>query len=76
MAGEALQRLSNGHYYAAKHKVEHYGLLPRYSLAFFYDPQPEAVLEPLSCFKKNTQSLYQPKLAGHKGVMRNNPFKM
>ena len=70
MAGEALQILSNGQIYAAKHKVEYNGSLPRYSLAFFYDPNPEAILEPSKCFRKNGKSLYRAKVAGHKGVIR------
>ena len=70
MAGEALQRLSNGQIYAAKHKVDFTGTMPRYSLAFFYDPNPEAILEPLKCFKKNSSPLYKAKVAGHKGVIR------
>lgn len=71
MAGEALQRLSNGQIYAVKHKVEFSSSMPRYSLAFFYDPNPEAVLEPLKCFVKSNLPLYQAKVAGHKGVTRN-----
>jgi len=70
MAGESLQRLSNGQIYAVKHKVDYNGSVPRYSLAFFYDPQPEAIVEPLACFRKNATSLYEGKLAGHKGIMR------
>ena len=71
MAGEALQRLSNGQIYAVKHKVEFSGSMPRYSLAFFYDPNPEAVIEPLKCFVKSNLPLYQAKVAGHKGITRN-----
>jgi len=70
MAGESLQRLSNGQIYAVKHKVDYTGSVARYSLAFFYDPQPEAIVDPLPCFKRNGTALYGGKLAGHKGVMR------
>jgi len=70
MAGECLQRLSNGQIYAVKHKVDYKENVPRYSLAFFYDPQPDAIVEPLPCFKRNRTALYGGKMAGHKGVMR------
>jgi len=70
MAGECLQRLSNGQIYAVKHKVDYKENVPRYSLAFFYDPQPDAIVEPLPCFKRNGTALYGGKMAGHKGVMR------
>ena len=43
----------------------------RHSLAFFFDPRPDAILEPLELFRKKGQkSLYKAKLAGHKGVKR------
>ena len=71
MAGEALQRLSNGHVYAVKHKVELSETLPRYSLAFFHDPNPESVLKPMECVTKNHSPIYGAKVAGHKGVIRN-----
>lgn len=70
MAGEALQRLSNGRIYAVKHKVELRQEKPRYSLAFFYDPNPEAILTPLNCARKNGMPLYNAKIAGHKGVIK------
>jgi len=71
MGGEALQRLSNGLIYAAKHKVDNQGDRDRYSLAFFYDPRPDAVLEPLEQFRRGGRSsLYKGKLAGHKGVIK------
>ena len=70
MAGEALQRLSNGRIYAVKHKVELLQEKPRYSLAFFYDPNPEAILAPLNCARKSGSPLYNAKIAGHKGVIK------
>ena len=90
MGGEALQRLTNGVIYAAKHRVgltgtyqhsdktdifENSELLlgdkERHSLAFFYDPNPEAILEPIEKFQVGGKKLYGAKLAGHKGVRRN-----
>ena len=47
MGGEALQRLSNGCLYAVKHKVGLTGHKSRHSLAFFLDPRPDALLEPI-----------------------------
>ena len=55
MGGEALQRLTNGLIFAVKHKVELTGKTERYSLAFFLDPAPDAVLEPLNKFKLGKQ---------------------
>ena len=71
MGGEALQRLSNGLIFAVKHKVDLTGKTERYSLAFFLDPKPDAVLEPLNKFKLGKQGLYKAKVAGHKGVIKN-----
>ena len=72
MAGEALQRLSNGQIYAVKHRVELSETDPRYTLAFFFDPNPIALLKPMDCAMKNKAPLYNPKIAGHKGIVRNN----
>ena len=71
MGGEALQRLSNGLIFAAKRKVEiPFGDVERHSLAFFFDPRPDAIMEPLKAFHSNGRPLYKSKLAGHKGVKR------
>ena len=43
----------------------------RHSLAFFYDPNPEAILEPIEKFQVGGKKLYGAKLAGHKGIRRN-----
>jgi len=71
MGGEAVQRLTNGLIFAVKHKVDLTGKTERYSLAFFLDPAPDAVLEPLDKFKFGKQGLYKAKVAGHKGVIKN-----
>ena len=70
MAGEALQRLSHGRILAAKHKVDIPPHLERHSLAFFLDPRPDAVLEPLPGLQSADRPPYTAKLAGHKGVVR------
>lgn len=71
MGGEALQRLTNGLIFAVKHKVDITGDTERYSLAFFLDPKPDAVLEPIAKFQYGKKGLYKAKLAGHKGVIKN-----
>lgn len=70
MAGEALQRLSHGRILAAKHKVDIPPHLERHSLAFFLDPRPDAILEPLPGLQSAGRPAYSAKLAGHKGVVR------
>eukprot|EP00092_Neocalanus_flemingeri_P033794 GFUD01036746.1.p1 GENE.GFUD01036746.1~~GFUD01036746.1.p1 ORF type:complete len:349 (-),score=78.25 GFUD01036746.1:153-1199(-) len=71
MGGEALQRLSNGLVFAAKHKVDLTGDKERLSLVFFFDPRPDAVLEPIEKFRYGSKALYKAKLAGHKGATNN-----
>ena len=72
MGGEALQRLSNGCLYAVKHKVGLTNDQSRHSLAFFLDPRPDALLEPITgvCSDRK-KKMYKGKMAGHKGVVRN-----
>ena len=69
MAGEALQRLTHGRILAARHKVDGPPQLERHSLAFFLDPSPEAVIEPLPVLASGLTPQYKAKLAGHKGVI-------
>ena len=69
MAGEALQRLSHGRILAARHKVEAPPHLERHSLAFFLDPRPDAMVEPLPALSSGSRPPYRAKLAGHKGVI-------
>ena len=70
MAGEALQILSHGRILAAKHKVDLPPDLQRHSLAFFLDPRPEALLQPLPDLKLPDKPAYKAKMAGHKGVVK------
>ena len=69
MAGEALQRLSHGRILAAKHKVDIPPHLERHSLAFFLDPRPDAIIQPLPRLASTSRPRYTAKLAGHKGVI-------
>lgn len=70
MFGEALQRLSNGRVPATLHRVENKETSARYSLAFFFDPNPDYVLAPVpSLLVPGEESLYEPKVSGHKGVL-------
>ena len=68
MGGEALQRLTDGRIFAVNHKVGLTGDKERTSLAFFLDPRPDAILEPMPEFKNSPKGQYTPKFAGHKGV--------
>ena len=68
MGGEALHRLSNGVFFAVRHKVGLTGDRDRHSLALFLDPRPDAVLEPVEQFKNHGRG-YKPLVAGHKGVV-------
>lgn len=70
MFGEALHRLSNGQVPATLHRVENLEKMARYSLAFFFDPNPDHVLAPVpSLLVPGEDPLYEPKVAGHKGVL-------
>ena len=69
LAGEALQRLSHGRILAARHKVEAPPHLERHSLAFFLDPRPDAIIQPLPRLASTSRPRYTAKLAGHKGVI-------
>ena len=70
MGGEALQRLTDGRILAVNHRVGLTGPAERLSLAFFLDPRPDAVLQPMDEFRGSHQGRYKPKFAGHKGVKR------
>lgn len=68
MFGEALQVLTNGKVQSTKHRVDVDGGSARQSLTFFYDPNPDFMLKPLPAFLDDDDSLFEPRLAGHKGV--------
>lgn len=70
MGGEALQRLTDGRLFAVRHRVGLTGPKERVSLAFFLDPRPDAVLQPMEEFRGSRKGRYKPKFAGHKGVKR------
>jgi len=70
MFGEALQRLSNGNVPATIHRVENLESNARYSLAFFFDPNPDHALAPVpSLLAPGEEPLYEPQVSGHKGVL-------
>ena len=70
MGGEALQRLTDGRLLAVNHRVGLTGSKERVSLAFFLDPRPDAVLQPMAEFRGPSKGRYDKKFAGHKGVKR------
>jgi len=47
--GYTLEKLTNGHIQATKHRVINRSEMDRYSIAFFYDPNPMAEIGPLEC---------------------------
>jgi len=69
MFGEALHVMSNGRIQTSKHRVDNEGHKARHSLALFFDPSPDFELEPLLELKDEMDALFQPRLAGHKGVL-------
>lgn len=69
MFGEALQVLTNGRIPSTRHRVDVDGGAARQSLTFFYDPNPDFMLEPLPAFCHMEEAIYAPRMAGHKGVL-------
>jgi len=59
--GEMLRRLSNGRLLATPHRVINRSGRGRYSCPFFFDPNVEAMIEPLpSCMDDESRGLIQP----------------
>jgi len=67
--GEALHLMSNGRIQTTIHRVDNVGEKARYSLAMFYDPSPDFQLRPLPELSDEIGPLYEPRFAGHKGVL-------
>lgn len=63
--GDMLMRWTNNVYVSTPHRVIHRSEKDRYSVAFFYDPNPEAVLESIpDCIPEGTVSSYKTITAG------------
>lgn len=69
--GDCLMRWTNDVYVSTPHRVVHRSEKDRYSIAFFYDPNPESLLETIpSCLPEGQQPRYAPMLAGDYLQMR------
>ena len=62
--GECLMRWTNDIYVSTPHRVVNRTARERYSIAFFYDPNPEAIVETIpSCVRQGERVRYPPILA-------------
>ena len=62
--GDCLMRWTNDIYISTPHRVVNRSARERYSIAFFYDPNPEAVVETIpSCVRQGERVRYPPILA-------------
>jgi len=59
--GDCLMRWTNDIYVSTPHRVVNRSARERYSIAFFYDPNPEAVVETIpSCVRQGERVRYPP----------------
>jgi isopenicillin N synthase-like dioxygenase len=59
--GDCLMRWTNDIYVSTPHRVVNHSGRERYSIAFFFDPNPEALVEAIpSCVPAGAQPLYPP----------------
>lgn len=59
--GDCLMRWTNDVYVSTPHRVINRGGLERYSIAFFFDPNPEAIVEAIpACVPSGARPLYPP----------------
>lgn len=58
--GDAMQRLTNDFWIATPHRVVSNNEKSRFSAAFFFDPNYDTLLEPLSPFTNDSPPKYQP----------------
>jgi isopenicillin N synthase-like dioxygenase len=62
--GDCLMRWTNDAYVSTPHRVVNRGAKERYSIAFFYDPNPDAVVETIpACLEAGEATRYPPILA-------------
>ena len=62
--GDCLMRWTNDAYVSTSHRVINRSGRERYSIAFFYDPNPEATVETFpSCLREGELAHYPPNLA-------------
>ncbi len=69
--GDCLMRWTNDVYVSTPHRVVNRSLRERYSIAFFFDPNPDAMVETIpSCVRKGEVVRYSPILAADYLKMR------
>jgi len=69
--GDCLMCWTNDVYVSTPHRVVNRSARERYSIAFFYDPNPDAMVETIpSCVREGTFTRYQPILAADYLKMR------
>jgi isopenicillin N synthase-like dioxygenase len=69
--GDCLMRWTNDVYVSTPHRVVNRSAKERYSIAFFYDPNPDAIVETIpSCMREGELPRYQPILAADYLTMR------
>jgi isopenicillin N synthase-like dioxygenase len=69
--GDCLMRWTNDVYVSTPHRVVNRSAKERYSIAFFYDPNPDAVVETIpSCMREGELPRYRPILAADYLTMR------
>jgi isopenicillin N synthase-like dioxygenase len=62
--GDCLMRWTNDIYVSTPHRVVNRSARERYSIAFFYDPNPDAIVETIpSCVRQGERVRYPPILA-------------
>ena len=74
--GDCLMRWTNNVYVSTPHRVVNRSARERYSIAFFYDPNPDAMVETIpSCVGEGEVVRYPPILAADYLTMRLNASK-
>jgi len=69
--GDCLMRWTNDVFVSTPHRVVNRSLRERYSIAFFFDPNPDAMVETIpSCLKQGEGARYPPILAADYLKMR------
>jgi isopenicillin N synthase-like dioxygenase len=69
--GDCLMRWTNDVYISTPHRVVNRTVKERYSIAFFYDPNPDAIVETIpSCVREGELARYSPILAADYLKMR------
>ena len=69
--GDCLMRWTNDVYISTPHRVVNRSCEERYSIAFFYDPNPDAIVETIpSCVREGELARYRPILAADYLTMR------